>query len=157
MNEDRVLLLLFHIKEQQFALLGEQVVEVAPLATLEAIPHAPPEVAGLLHYRDRLVPVIDLSQLLRGEPCSIKMSTRLILVHYPEEGESSHVLGLMAERVTETITKQHNEALDPAFHPHGAPYLGELYEDETGLVRRIRVADVLTEELRNRLFQEQHP
>ena len=59
--------------------------------------------AGLFNYRGAPVPVIDLSQLTLGRPAARRLSTRIVLVHYPDESGGTHLLGLIAERATQTV------------------------------------------------------
>ena len=44
-------------------------------------PHAPSFLAGLLGYRGKVIPVIDLGLLLNSAPCRDCLSTRIILVN----------------------------------------------------------------------------
>ena len=55
-------------------------------SAIKQIPQAPPAVAGSLNYRGAPVPVIDLSQLTLGRPAARRLSTRIVLVHYPDAG-----------------------------------------------------------------------
>lgn len=150
MNE-RVLLLLFYLDDKQYAIEAKHVAEVTPPVTLEAVPHAPEGVAGLFHYRGRMIPVIDLCQLVVGRPCRIRMSTRIILIHYTEAQIENAQLGLLAERVTETAHKYSNERLDTGMEIEKAPYLGPIYQDSSGLIRCLRPHRVLTDEIRQGL------
>ena len=53
----------------------------SPSVELRPIPHAPSFLAGLLGYRGKVVPVIDLGSLLCSVPCRDCLSTRIILVN----------------------------------------------------------------------------
>ena len=46
-----------------------------------SIPHAPSFLAGLLGFRGKVIPVIDLGLLLSSVPCRDCLSTRIILVN----------------------------------------------------------------------------
>ena len=98
-----MLLLLFKLGDGNYALQADNVVEVIPLVKLKKIPRAPEYVAGLMNYRGRPVPVIDLSILSEGEPSELRMSTRIIVVNYPFEKKPGEILGLIAKNATETI------------------------------------------------------
>ena len=104
-----MLLLLFDTREGRYAMSTENIVEIVPLVTLKRIPKSPDYVAGLINYRGNPIPVIDLCALTEGTECEPKFSTRIILLNYPFNNNTSSVLGLMAERVTETVkTKTQN-------------------------------------------------
>lgn len=147
-----MLMLLFHLGNSQYAIPVDEVVEVAPHIELGTIARAPAYVAGLFNYRGRNVPVIDLCRLIHDRTCSDAFSTRVILVHYtPNTGDGS-ILGLLAERVTETIS------LDPAdFSAAGiqiedAAYLGHIAQTEQGLIQQVSVGDLLPAPVQAQLF-----
>src|SRR4051812_48300191 len=55
-----MLVLTFRVAEAPFAVAVARVVEVVPRVALRAMPHSPDYLAGLLHYRGKAVPVVDL-------------------------------------------------------------------------------------------------
>ena len=104
-----MLLLLFTLGQHRYALAARQVIEVVPLAELKEIPRAPDYVAGVLNYRGTPVPVLDLTRMNQNYPSRVCMSTRIILVNYNASGATPNILGLMAERVTETTKREREE------------------------------------------------
>ena len=76
-----MLLLTFTAGANRYAIDVARVVELVPRVELRSIPHAPPFLAGLLGYRGKVVPVIDLGLLLGSAPCRDCLSTRIILVN----------------------------------------------------------------------------
>ncbi|WP_013320798.1 chemotaxis protein CheW [Gloeothece verrucosa] len=100
-----MLLLLFYLGDQLYAIDSLRVVEVIPRVNVRKLYQAPDYVAGLFNYRGRVIPVIDLSLLIQGKPCSLCLSTRIIIVQYPGKPEQRDYLGLMAEQVTDTLNK----------------------------------------------------
>lgn len=104
------LLLLFSIKESLYAIDTRNVIEIVPAVLLRKFESAPRYVAGVFNYHNTIVPVVDLCQLIHGTPCQICYSTRLIMVNYSPDWandttseQQSYSLGLLAERVTETL------------------------------------------------------
>jgi len=77
-----MLLLIFKIGADRYALPASQMIEVVPLVNLKKIPQAPPGVAGVFNYHGQPVPVIDLSELATGTPAQARVSTRIMLVNY---------------------------------------------------------------------------
>src|SRR5215472_1275232 len=96
-----MLFLLFQVGSDRYALEARHVVEVVPLLSLQRIPQAPLGVAGVFNYRGQPVPAVDLSQLTLGKPAEQCLSTRIIIVNYPDRDGRTHLLGLIAERATE--------------------------------------------------------
>ena len=66
-----MLLLTFTAGANRYAVDVARVVELVPRVELRSVPHAPPFLAGLLGYRGKVVPVIDLGLLLGALPCRI--------------------------------------------------------------------------------------
>ena len=149
-----MLLLVFHLDEDRYALEGREVVEVVPGVALKAVPHAPDCVAGLFNYRGTIVPVIDLCRLTRGTPCATHLATRIVLVEFPDSRGAACILGLMAERVTEAAEVQAADFKAPGIRVEGAPYLGDVVADEQGMIQRIHVERLLPSPLRDSLFAD---
>ena len=167
-----MLMLLFCVGDDRYALESKRVIEVIPKMALKTLHHAPDYMPGLFNYRSHLVPVIDLCYLIRGSPCRSYLSTRIILVNYQnadapsgvsvaplqqeasfptlaenysERIRSSNILGLMAERVTGTFHKQETELFDSGIKVDTAPYLGEMIADGQGMIQCIQLKSLLPE------------
>jgi chemotaxis-related protein WspB len=150
-----MLFLLFQLGDDRYALEASQVAEVLPLVTIKHIPQAPPGIAGAFNYRGAPVPVIDLSELTVGRPSRARLSTRLILVNYCDETGAARVLGLIAERATETTRREPTDFVASGVEAGTASYLGPVATDERGLLQRIEVNQLLPSSVRDVLFQ--HP
>lgn len=120
-----MLMLVFHGGGERYALECRHILTIVPMVDLIKKSHAPSYVAGLMRYRQRLVPVIDLCQLLQGRQAANHLSTRIILVEYPLQ-EERQILGLIAERVTETI-KMETSTFEQ----------GDLSMDELGIIQQV--------------------
>ena len=142
-----MLCLSFQIGKEQYALRATEIVEVLPVVTLRPVPGAPGYLAGMLDYRGRLLPVVDLNRLGGGTACRASASTRILLTELPD-GETTPLLGLMVERATDTIE------LDPGtlqdFDPRllSAPYLGRIGTTGGRVVQLVELSGLLPEELR---------
>lgn len=132
-----MLMLLFHAGSNLYALDSSQVVEVLPMVVLRKIHHVPDYVAGVFNYRGSIVPVIDLCHLIQGTACRARFSTRIMIVNYPIKDGSRRYLGLMAERVTETLNRPDINSKNAEIPVNGASYLGETFIDEKGIIQRI--------------------
>ncbi|HEY4177783.1 MAG TPA: chemotaxis protein CheW [Kofleriaceae bacterium] len=122
-----MLSLALSVGEDRFALGCADVVEVIPRVELRSIPHAPAFVPGLFTYRGAIVPVIDLCQLIRQSACPSKLSSRIIIVK--PRGGTNRLIGLLAERVIDTIHLDPKQAIPAGIEIADTPYLGEVYLD----------------------------
>ena len=143
-----MLFLIFQVGAHRYAIDAGQVAEVLPLVVINAIACAPEEIAGVLVYRGAPVPVVDLSQLLEGRPAERRLSTRVVVVHYPlgKDGVKgkTRLLGLIAEKATETIRREAPEFVESGVVNDRAPYLGSVAPDARGMVQRVDIGRVLT-------------
>jgi chemotaxis-related protein WspB len=146
-----VLALAFHIGDERFALSCADVVEVVPRVRLREIPHAPPYVGGMLTYRGAIVPVVDLCRLTRGTPCPERLSSRIVLVRF-ERHSKQRLVGLLAERITDTVNLDEGAAVAPGIEIAGAPYLGEIHFDGQSTIQILHVDKLLTETLHELLY-----
>lgn len=147
-----MLYLLLQLGSDRYAIAGRDIVEVLPLVALKSLPGAPRGVAGLLDLRGAVVPVIDLSALALGRPAVPRVSTRLLLVNYPLPGGGTRLLGLVAERATETMRCAPEDFRPAGIDAGEARYLGPVVHDPRGLIQRVEIAALLTGELRAALF-----
>ena len=149
-----MLFLLFQLGKEYYALEAAQVVEVLPLVGLKEIPHAPRGVAGIFNFRGASVPAIDLSDLTLGRPAQRLLSTRIILVNYPGENGGKQLLGLIAEKVTETLRREPKDFIASGITNKKAPYLGPVTADARGFIQWIKVDQLLPANVRDLLFQQ---
>src|SRR5579872_1360197 len=132
-----MLFLVFHLGKDRYAIDAAQVVEVLHAVQVKTIPQSQSGVAGVFDYHGAPVPLIDLSELVLGTPSRRWMSTRIILVNYVQEGEPPHLLGILAEQVTETLRRDQREFTDPGIADAAHSYLGQITIDSIGIVQKV--------------------
>lgn len=148
-------MLLFQLGNGRYAVSVDAVVEVAPQVELGAIAKAPDYTAGLFNYRGQNVPVIDLCRLLLQRPCQDSFTTRIMLVNFVTSNGDSRLLGLLAERITETITINAADFTDTGIDVDDAPYLGRVTRTRHGLVQQVSVNALLPAAVQAHLFQSE--
>lgn len=129
------LLLLLAVGEQLFALESADVVEVIPRVMLRPVSGSPPHRPGVFNFRGQVVPVVDVSRLISGEPCAANLSSRIIMVRPRQDNGDAALIGLLAERVTDTLVMALSsfQAAEGAATP--LPFLGGVALDERGLIQ----------------------
>jgi chemotaxis-related protein WspB len=153
-----MLFLIFELGPDRYALPAAQIAEVLPVVRIKRVPHAPAGVVGVFNYHGTPVPVIDLSELTFGRPAAARVSTRLIVVSYPdrrgEDQTPSHLLGLIAERATDTMRRDPADFVASGITTGRAPYLGRVTTSSHGVVQRIDVETLLPDAVRESLFEQ---
>ena len=149
-----MLFLLFGLARDRYVLDVSQVAEVLPLVDIRQMPQAPTAVAGILNYRGTPVPVIDVSQLTLGRPAERRLSTRIVLVHYPGADGRPRLLGLIAERATQTVRREEKDFVASGVTSDGASYLGPVVADARGLLQWLDVRTLLPPAVRDVLFKQ---
>lgn len=140
-----MLTLICYIGKDRYAIEARRVVEVVPLVELKAIARSPEYVAGLLNYRGQIIPVIDLSQLLTSQPSRPVLSTRIIIVEYKSDNQTPYLLGLIAERLSDTLDIATREWINPGIQLDEAQYLGDIITDDQGMIQYLQVESLLSE------------
>lgn len=149
-----MLFILFQLDQDCYALDAAQVAEVLPLVQVKKIPRAPAGVAGVFTYRGTPVPVLDLSQLALGRPARSRLSTRVLLVNYPDAKGAKRLLGLIAEKATETLRREPGDFVASGVKSDGAPYLGPVANDARGIIQWVEVEKLLPASVREVLFKQ---
>lgn len=156
-----MLLLHFQAGNDRYGLDVSRVVAVIPQVILRPLPHADAAVAGIFNYHETMVPVIDLTVLLAGDASRPLFSTRIILVDYPVRPDQlektggkggQHILGLLAQQVTETIFCAEAELQPAGIAVEGAPYLGGFLMHPEGMIQRVLLERLLPPLLHDSLF-----
>lgn len=122
-------LLTFTAGGLMYAIGARTVVEVLPTVPVRPVPHLPDYVLGMIAYRGRMIPVIDLPRRLTGAPARPLLSTRLIVVEVAGTagGEGGPArLGLIAENMVSTVGSEDAETVFPQMQLDSAPYLGRI-------------------------------
>ena len=148
-----MLLLVFHVKEDSFAIDTRNVVEVIPLMNLQSLIGAPEYVAGIFNYRGASVPVIDLCRFFKDENSNRFYNTRIILVNY-KLADQNHVLGLIAENVSDVIQKDESQLQSSGMRLETSPFLGKVVLDKGAMIQNIELDNLLSDELSSLLFSE---
>jgi chemotaxis-related protein WspB len=149
-----MLFLLFELANDRYAVDVGDIAEVLPLVHLKRLPQAPAGIAGVFNYHGSPVPAIDLSALTLGRPAESRLSTRLILVRYPDDSGETRLLGLIAEHATDTMRRPADDFVASGVAADQAPYLGPVATDASGVVQWIRPGALLPPALRAVLFRD---
>ncbi|HEY6645442.1 chemotaxis protein CheW [Povalibacter sp.] len=144
----------FQIANDGYLLAATQVVQVLPLVDIKRIPRAPAGVAGVINYHGESVPVVDLSELATGEPAARNLSTRLILVRYPDRTARERLLGVIAEKVTQTVRRESTDFVATGVASDAASYLGPVCTADGRLLQRVEVHKLLTADVSDVLFRQ---
>ena len=146
-----MLTLLFNLGKDTFAVDSARVVEVIPRINLKKLARSSAHIAGVFDYRGRIVPVVDLCQLICGTDCKESLSTRIILFKIKTGGTSEgsgsgsgeEIIGLMAEKVTETRKMSPDDFRFTGVRNETHPYLGEISTSKNDMIQFIRVENLL--------------
>ena len=147
-----MLFVLFQLGDDRYALDASQVEEILPLVAIKQIPLAPDGVAGVISYRGVPVPVLDLSHMALGRPAARRMNTRIVLARSPDRDGTMRLLGLIAEKVNNTVRCERGEFADPGIYNPDAPWLGQVAGAGLGLVQWVNIGSLLSPQVRAVLF-----
>jgi len=157
-----LLYLVFHVGHDRFAIETAHVVEVLPLVYWKGIPEARESVTGLLNYHRQVVPLLDFTLRVTGQPSHPRMSTRIFMARVPAydpevlslssngetpDGETPFardLLGIIVERVSGTLRCDPSAFTPPPTIADTAPWLGPVLTDAQGIIQRVDIDHLLT-------------
>ena len=93
----------FHLHEQEFCVETTTVREIRGWSPCMLIPHAPPNVLGVLNLRGSVIPIVDLAGKLGMAPN--RGNERCAIVVADVEGS---MIGLVVDRVSDILTISHD-------------------------------------------------
>ena len=149
-----MLCLLLHIESSIFALPCAPVVRIVPKVPLQKIPQAPGCIAGLMHYRGASVPVVDLCALTQGRSAADLLSSRIVLMNYQPRSGPPRLLGILAERVMETVDLDERSLKPSGIDLPSTPYLGKVASTELGLIQLLDSQKLLPDSMKEQFFAE---
>lgn len=145
------------IGNERYGIRVDRVLEITPLTSMKPIPMTEKYIAGMINYRGLPVPVVDLCQLLENRACSAMLSTRLILINIGDDQGASgrnQVLGLIAEKATETLVRREHEIISSGITVKNAPFLGGLIHTESGMIQLLDITRLLDQKVKDVIFAQ---
>lgn len=141
----------FQIGQHRLALDVRDIIEVVPAVRLQAVADGPTWLAGMALIRGQVVPVLDLYRLMNAGDCPGHLSTRIILVQVPLDGQL-RLLGLKGGQVADIREmptmgdrKEEGDLLE-------RPDLGAVYVEQGEMIHCVCVARLLPESIRRAAF-----
>ena len=148
-----MLLLLFEIGNGHYALDANQIIEIVPLVKLKNITATPDYVAGLMNYRGKGTPVIDLNQLMDSVSFEDVFSTRIIIIKYPVKELGHKPLALIATNVTETASCKLTKPPVTGVFMEKSLYENEVLPETSEMIQWFDIYNMLPEKEITKLFE----
>lgn len=146
-----MLMLKFFVGDISFACDCEPIIEIIPLVKLQTISSTPSFIVGLVNFGGTPIPVIDFCQLMDDRPASQKMNSRIILLKNPDVTSSTHLLGLLAENVTQIFEENPSSFIESGIKPKNFNFLGGVLHSDHASIQMIDISK-LFEYLTRRLL-----
>lgn len=128
---------------ERLAVPATSVIEVAPAVPLHRPTDTPHVIAGVFRFRGAVTPVLDLHQLVSGEPCPVKLNSRIVVISHTQDGKT-RMLGLLTEQV---IDLKPLTVIGPRYtattHSPLTVDLGPMVTDSEGMLRLPNVAELV--------------
>lgn len=140
----------FSIDSEFYGFEIEKIIEIVPWVTLRKVPGTPDYIPGVFKYRNRIVPVLDLTMLTARREAKKILSSRITIVKYRQE----HILGLLMENVTEVVDINTNP---DAFQEPGIKtemsYMGKISVDaHNKMLQLVTIDNLLAESVQKLIF-----
>ncbi len=139
-----MLFLQFIIDKTRYVLAAGNIIEVVPLVLLQIQPNAPAYIAGLMNYRGKSLPVIDMGRLFAGHDTALRLSSRIVVVKLSVPSQKVRHIGLLLEKATEILTLEETEFAESGLENPQTPYLGKIIMDRQGMLQLISPQNILS-------------
>ncbi len=147
-----MLYLFFSLGNERYALPSGPVRQIVPNVRVRPVSRSPAWIRGLLNYHESVVPVIDLSTLLEGQPVSDALGSRIILIERALGADGEGLIGLLAEKVLEVHSISDDEIRSSGVQSSGASGLGRVVIRHGEMVHLVEFDDLLSDEQKNELL-----
>jgi purine-binding chemotaxis protein CheW len=146
------LLATFYVRDSLCAMDASGVQEVIRLGSVSPVPHAPPEVAGIINLRGRIVTLLDVGLILGFAKSGLANSdfvedererdSRIFIVE-----DRNEFLGLLVDRVGEVIEIEpgSTESLPANITPAQARFFESVCRDGGRVIALLNIRELLTE------------
>jgi len=109
-----VLLATFYVRDALCALDAAGIQEVIRLGPLTPVRHAPPDVAGILNLRGKIVTILDIGLRLGFEKAVPAADSRIFIIE-----DRNEFVGLLVDRVDEVVEVEQNQWQAPPANVRG--------------------------------------
>jgi purine-binding chemotaxis protein CheW len=89
----------FRLRDQEFCVKTTTIREIRGWAPSTPIPHAPPEVVGVMNLRGSIIPIIDLAYKLGMKSTEADQRSAIVVAEV-----HSMVIGMLVDRVSDILT-----------------------------------------------------
>lgn len=141
----------FSIDNDYFGFEYDKIVEIIPWVPLTVIPGAPDFIPGYFNYRGRIVPVVDLAQLIRNRESVRVLSTRITVIQY----DATHLLGLLMENTGEVVAVN---GVPADWQSTGVKtekeFMGKIAVEKGCVIQMVNTEKLLSEQVRQIIFTE---
>ena len=77
--------IVFTIKDKQYAINVENIVEIIKLPAIEVPENTPVGIVGFFNYKDKIIKVVDLCPILGFESSEFSINNQLIIIGFNDE------------------------------------------------------------------------
>lgn len=134
----------FKLGKEDYGIDIMNVKEIGPYQKSVKLPNTPDFIEGIINFRDRVIPIINLKERFKLEDDGITNDTRIIIINLKEKQ-----VGFVVDEASQTV-RLDDENIDPApdvisnIHRRYITGVGKL--DENRLLILIDLEKVLSEE-----------
>jgi purine-binding chemotaxis protein CheW len=134
------LLATFFVRDALCGLNASSVQEVIRLGAITAAPHAPPDVAGIINLRGRIVTIVDAGMKLGYGPTAPGQDARIFIVE-----DHNEFLGLLVDRVGEVVEVENiaSEPMPANMRPAQSRYFNGVNRVEGRVIALLNAGEML--------------
>ena len=140
-------LLTFSIGGQQYGIDTRNIVEVLPFISAQELPQQAEEIRGLIRYRGKLLPVVDLCQLVLDRPCQLRLGTRTIVIETIVDNADG--MSLLFAITAEDVVGISTTTFDSTNCKHSESFIGPIVDAKSSTTDKLSIQIIVVELLLN--------
>jgi chemotaxis-related protein WspB len=138
-----MLMLLFYVGDQAYAMDCQHVFEIVPYIHLEKHAHPSNYVSGFANFEGRPINVVDFSQLVAERPSAFYLHTRIIFLVADNQKRLFSSLGMIAEKVIEVMECPLTDFFEPHLTMGNLPFLDGIANELGRSIQRVDVGKLI--------------
>lgn len=128
MNQSGAQQVVFSVDRNLYSISIHEVSEIIRMCKVQWIPKTKEELLGIIHLRDKVIPVISLHRFFLGKEANLNAKTRIIIVH-----SGNKEVGIVVDSV-ERVMYLPEDKTSPPPHYSDNDWLSGIYHDQDEII-----------------------
>lgn len=127
----------FKISDNFYGISIQDVAEIIRMQTVKWVPHSRDEFLGVIHIRERVIPIISLHRVFSAQEREVESKTRMIVLEYDNQE-----VGFIVDEVDHVMHLSH-EFISPPPHLAQSEWIAGVYHHDSQTIALLNLQTLL--------------